>query len=266
VGIIGLLQPVADAVKLFSREKIKLLIYNYIIYYFSPLFGFLCILLLWLLYPWKIENYLNFGLVYFICISRLSVYVILLAGWRSNRKYRLLGSYRGVAQSISYEVRLSFILLSLVIVVYEYSLMGIINFQNWSYLLLGIFIIIIIWIMVILAETNRTPFDFSEGESELVSGFNVEYGSGLFALLFMAEYGNIIFIGILSVILFVGNIGWLSIFIIIYVIFFLWVRGTLARFRYDNLIIIAWKILLPYSIYIFLIIRLMALIFEGINW
>jgi len=174
-----------------------------------------------------------------MCVSSLRVYVILLAGWSSNRKYGLIGAYRGVAQTISYEVRLSFILLGLIFLSGAYSLDILVKIQENIYYMVGIWLLGLVWLVTYLAETNRSPFDFSEGESELVSGFNVEYGSGGFAFLFIAEYGNIIFLGRFTAILLFGFYGYFIIFAIGFVIFCLFIRGTLVRFRYDNLMIMA---------------------------
>ena len=247
VGYLGILQPFSDAIKLFSKESLKLIIINYIIFWIVPVFGLLFILINWLLYPWKNEYIIIFDLVFIMCVSRLRVYIVLLSGWSSNRKYRLLGSYRGVAQSVSYEVRFSFILFRVVLIIGRYSLIYLKRIQI-LWIVFGIFIVYLLWLVIFLAETNRTPFDFSEGESELVSGFNVEFGSFGFALLFISEYGNIIFIGLITRILFFGGLGVIFEYCIFNVILSLWVRGTLARFRYDNLIIMAWKIILPFRI------------------
>jgi len=160
-----------------------------------------------MVFEWDSVINVKYSLVFIIIISRLSVYVILGRGWASNSKYALLGAYRGVAQTISYEVGFSFILLRILIFIRSYSFRQIIGFQQYFFLFFFLWNMFIVWLVTILAETNRTPFDFAEGESELVSGFNVEYGAGGFALLFMAEYGNIIFIRYFTSILFFGGSG-----------------------------------------------------------
>lgn len=247
VGLIGIFQPFADAVKLFFKERGIILIFNIILYWITPCVGLILILLYWILYIWVDGGVMNYRIIWVLCVSRLSVYVILISGWRSNRKYRLIGRYRGVAQTVSYEVRITFIFLSLVGLRMRYRIIIIKEEQEYMWNFFGLLILALMWLLRIVAEVNRTPFDLSEGESELVSGFNVEYGSGLFALLFMAEYGNIIFIRFLTSLIFF-KFRILIIIIIMYVI--LWLRGTLPRFRYDKLMIMAWKIILPCRILI----------------
>lgn len=259
VGIIGLLQPIADAVKLFTKEKIEIMIINIYLFYFAPGLGLTLMLIYWKIFPYTYEIYINYDLIYFLCISSLGVYVILLAGWASNRKYRLIGRYRGVAQTISYEVRMSFIILGVVGFSLSYKLLLLRDIQVFVKCFLMVMVLILVWIVRFLAEVNRTPFDFSEGESELVSGFNVEYGSGLFALLFIAEYGNIIFLGVLTRLIFFGRVGYIFIIRILFIVFCLWIRGTLARFRYDNLIIMAWRVILPYRIFSIILVVVFSL-------
>ena len=261
VGFYGLFQPFSDAIKLFTKEMEDLLIYNWLIHVLAPGLGLFLILLFWCCLPWMGELLTKQDLIYVMAISRIGLYVILFSGWSSNRKYRLIGSYRGVAQTISYEVRLSFIILSLVILVGGFSLVELINFQETYIILFGYYVLFFLWLVTILAETNRTPFDFSEGESELVSGFNVEYGAGGFAVLFIAEYGNIIFISCLTSIIFFGGVGFINLLSIIIIIIFLWVRGTLARFRYDNLIIIAWRVILPFSLMYFILMFIIVIFY-----
>jgi len=249
VGWIGILQPFSDAIKLFRRERSLMVIINRFLFYFSAIMGLLLIIIIWIIFYWETESIFSYEIVFVMCVSSLRVYVILLAGWSSNRKYGLIGAYRGVAQTISYEVRLSFILLGLIFLSGAYSLDILVKIQENIYYMVGIWLLGLVWLVTYLAETNRSPFDFSEGESELVSGFNVEYGSGGFAFLFIAEYGNIIFLGRFTAILLFGFYGYFIIFAIGFVIFCLFIRGTLVRFRYDNLMIMAWKNILPFSLY-----------------
>jgi len=253
VGFIGVLQPFADAVKLFSKENNFLIWYNSLVYYGAPVLSLILILIFWLIFSWDSSIGMGYELVFVIVISRLGVYVVLGGGWASNSKYALLGAYRGVAQTISYEVGFRFILLGVLMFSISFNLINLIEIQECLYFLFGFWNLFVLWLVTILAETNRTPFDFAEGESELVSGFNVEYGGGGFAILFIAEYGNIIFISFLTSYIFLGGVGFIVLKMMLVAIFFLWMRGTLARFRYDNLIILAWKILLPYRIFIFFI-------------
>lgn len=186
-----------------------------------------------------------------IIIISFGVYPLLLSGWSSNRKYALLGGLRGVSQTISYEIRLTLIILTFLVYLNRYSLELILINSYYISLFILSPIIILLWIVSCLAETNRTPFDFSEGESELVSGFNVEYGSGGFALIFIAEYASIYFLSSLTVYL-GGGIQLRRIFssfvIIIVVFFWVWARATLPRFRYDLLIRLAWKRILPITL------------------
>ncbi len=254
VGYIGVLQPFADAVKLFTKENNFLIWYNYAIYYLVPVLSLGLILLFWLVFPWESGIGLSYELLFVLVVSSLGIYVILGGGWSSNSKYALLGAYRGVAQTISYEVGFSFILLGVLIFSGSYNLKRLELIQSYYPFIFGLWNLFILWLVTVLAETNRTPFDFAEGESELVSGFNVEYGGGGFAILFIAEYGNIIFIRILTSMIFIGGVGFFCWKLIAVVVFYLWVRGTLARFRYDNLIILAWKVILPYSIFLLIII------------
>lgn len=189
-------------------------------------------------------------LIFFI-LSRISVYSILLIGWAANSKYSHIGSIRRVAQIISYEVSFFLIILYIVIISFSYSFYQLSQSQNILYFFWGNIILLIIWLITCLAETNRSPFDFAEGESELVSGFNVEYIGGWFALIFLAEYIRMIILRIITTILFFNSISYISslIIIIIITIILLWVRGTFPRFRYDILIKLNWKLFLPISIF-----------------
>lgn len=249
VGIMGLFQPFSDAIKLFSKERIYPLSSNFLVYYFCPIFSFILVFFGWITVPylWFIINF-NFRLLFILVCLRISVYGIIIAGWSSNRNYALLGGLRAVAQTISYEVRLAFIFLTLLIICERYNLVDFYFFQKFCWFIFCIFPLFQILFISVLAETNRTPFDFAEGESELVSGFNVEYRSGGFALIFLAEYRSIILIRILITILFFGrqlnNI--IFYFIILFFVFlFIWIRGTYPRYRYDKLINLCWKRFLP---------------------
>lgn len=207
---------------------------------------------------------IEYGLVFILCVSRLSVYVILYGGWSSNSKYALLGAYRGVAQVISYEVRLALLLISLIFFCGSFNIVKVEFFQDFWVIFLGFFNMFIVWMVTCFAETNRRPFDLSEGESELVSGFNIEYGSWNFAILFIAEYGNIIFISLITSNLFFGSIGAIALNIIFVIILFILIRGTLVRYRYDKLIILAWKVILPYRILIVFIVCFLKIIIVDI--
>lgn len=263
VGFTGILQSFGDAIKLFIKEQYTPLTSNFIIYYFSPVFSLFIILFLWSLIPFNsfILNY-GFGGLFFFCCTSFGVYTLMGSGWSSNSNYALLGAIRGVAQTISYEVRIALIFLSLIFLISQYSLNIILENQLSIWFICLIFPIFLCWVTSCLAETNRTPFDFAEGESELVSGFNVEYGRGGFALLFLAEYGRIIFMRYFLVLLFLGGgFGFLSFNFLgcFFCYWFIWVRGTLPRFRYDKLMYLAWKFFLPVSLYFlffFMVLRL----------
>nr|YP_009350454.1 NADH dehydrogenase subunit 1 [Nasutitermes octopilis]AQP27078.1 NADH dehydrogenase subunit 1 [Nasutitermes octopilis] len=267
VGFVGILQPFSDAIKLFSSEQYFPVVSNYLIYYFSPVFGFFLSLLVWLLIPY-LSGFISFelGLLFFLACTSLGVYTIMIAGWSSNSGYSLLGGLRALAQTISYEVSLAFILLSFVILISSYNLAYFYFFQVYLWLVFLSLPLSFIWFISCLAETNRTPFDFAEGESELVSGFNVEYGSGGFALIFLAEYASILFMSLLFCVLFLGS-DLYSFFFYVKLAFvsflFIWVRGTVPRFRYDKLMYLAWKSFLPLSLnYLLFFIGVKCFIFS----
>nr|QZK21622.1 NADH dehydrogenase subunit 1 [Amitermes sp. ANIC 0900] len=252
VGFIGILQPFSDAIKLFTSEQYFPLVSNYLIYYFSPIFGFFLSLLVWLLIPY-LSGFISFelGLLFFLACTSLGVYTVMIAGWSSNSGYSLLGGLRALAQTISYEVSLAFILLSFVVLICSYNLVYFYSYQVYLWLIFISLPLSFVWFISCLAETNRTPFDFAEGESELVSGFNVEYGAGGFALIFLAEYASILFMSLLFCIIFLGS-DLYSFFFYVKLTFisflFIWVRGTLPRFRYDKLMYLAWSSFLPLSL------------------
>nr|ALO76339.1 NADH deshydrogenase subunit 1 [Bolboceratex sp. BOL01] len=252
VGFMGIPQPFSDAIKLFTKEQTYPLMSNFLMYYFSPVFNLFLALLLWMCIP-LVSVLFNFslGMLFFLCCSSLGVYTIMIAGWSSNSNYAMLGGLRAVAQTISYEVSLFLILLSFLMLVLSLNILDFMKFQRMIWFLFMCLPLCVIWIVSALAETNRTPFDFAEGESELVSGFNVEYSSGGFALIFLAEYANILFMSFMCCILFLGaNIFSWGFFIKITLMSFLWVwaRGTLPRYRYDKLMYLCWKSFLPVSL------------------
>nr|AQP26809.1 NADH dehydrogenase subunit 1 [Amitermes sp. 4 TB-2017] len=267
VGFIGILQPISDAIKLFTSEQYFPLVSNYLIYYFSPIFGLFLSLLIWLLIPY-LSGFISFelGLLFFLACTSLGVYTVMIAGWSSNSGYSLLGGLRALAQTISYEVSLAFILLSFVVLVCSYNLVYFYSYQVYLWLVFISLPLSFIWFISCLAETNRTPFDFAEGESELVSGFNVEYGAGGFALIFLAEYASILFMSLLFCVIFLGS-DLYSFFFYVKLTFisflFIWVRGTLPRFRYDKLMYLAWSSFLPLSLnYLLFFIGVSCFIFS----
>nr|YP_010947435.1 NADH dehydrogenase subunit 1 [Comparmustilia semiravida]WGO62464.1 NADH dehydrogenase subunit 1 [Comparmustilia semiravida] len=252
VGILGILQPFSDAIKLFTKEQTYPSFSNYLIYYFSPVISFILSLFIWVLIPYFFNMItFNLGILFFFCCTSLGVYSVMIAGWSSNSNYSLLGGLRSVAQTISYEVSLALIFMSSIIMVMDFNLMNFFYFQKLLWFLFLMFPLCLCWLSSMLAETNRTPFDFAEGESELVSGFNIEYSSGGFALIFLAEYSSILFMSFLYVIIYLGGYD-LSFFfylkLVLISFIFIWVRGTLPRYRYDKLMYLAWKSYLPISL------------------
>nr|ABZ02137.1 NADH dehydrogenase subunit 1 [Saldula arsenjevi] len=252
VGFMGLLQPFSDGLKLFFKEQAFPYMSNFYIYYTSPVFMLLLSFLLWVLFPYLINVYsFNFGALFFICCMGVGVYGILMSGWSSNSNYALLGSLRAVAQTISYEVSMTLILVSLLIFIFGFNFLDFYYYQKYIWFIVFSFPLFVSWFASCLAETNRSPFDFAEGESELVSGFNVEYSSGGFAFIFLSEYMNIIFMSCICSVLFLGcDLNSILFFIKItfFLFLFIWVRGTLPRFRYDKLMYLTWKVFLPLSL------------------
>nr|UBU96755.1 NADH dehydrogenase subunit 1 [Gyraulus sp. GE1] len=249
VGLMGILQPFADGLKLFLNELIMPLSSNKMLYCVAPMFSFTLAMFLWMLYPsLNSVKFLTYSILLFLCISSLNVYSILLSGWTSNSKYAFLGAIRASAQTISYEVSMLFILITPVLLLMSVSMDMMLNFGFFVGIL--IFPLLLMWFTSTLAETNRAPFDFAEGESELVSGFNIEYGGGLFALLFLAEYANIIFMSMMSMLMFFYSNNFF-IFVTGLVVFstlFLFCRAAYPRHRYDLLMMLCWKSFLPVSI------------------
>nr|YP_009537856.1 NADH dehydrogenase subunit 1 [Limenitis glorifica]AYN60573.1 NADH dehydrogenase subunit 1 [Limenitis glorifica] len=252
MGMMGILQPFCDAIKLFSKEQVYLNYSNYYSFYFSPVVSFMLSLMIWMLIPY-IFNMINFslGLLFFLSCTSIGVYTLLIAGWSSNSNYSLLGGLRAVAQTISYEVSLSLILMSSIILVMDFNMIKFSEYQYLIWLMMMMMPLSMCFLSSLMAETNRTPFDFAEGESELVSGFNIEYSSGGFALIFLAEYSSILFMSLLFVIIYMGGYELNLMFylkLVFLSFFFIWVRGTLPRYRYDKLMYLCWKSYLPLSL------------------
>uniref|UniRef100_UPI0030010CFA NADH dehydrogenase subunit 1 n=1 Tax=Chilo infuscatellus TaxID=236790 RepID=UPI0030010CFA len=261
VGFMGILQPFSDAIKLFTKEQVYPSFSNYLVYYFSPVVSFILSLLIWVLIPYYYNLIsFNLGILFFLCITSMGVYTVMVAGWSSNSNYSLLGGLRAVAQTISYEVSLALILMSSILMIMSFNMTMFMFYQNLVWFIVIMLPLGLCWVSSSLAETNRTPYDFAEGESELVSGFNIEYSSGGFALIFLAEYSSILFMSLLFVLIYVGGYD-LSLIFYLKISFigflFIWVRGTLPRYRYDKLMYLAWKIYLPISLnYLFLYLGL----------
>nr|YP_010956287.1 NADH dehydrogenase subunit 1 [Opecarcinus hypostegus]WMY25251.1 NADH dehydrogenase subunit 1 [Opecarcinus hypostegus] len=270
VGFMGLFQPFSDAVKLFTKEQINPTMSNFLVYYICPVVSLFISLLVWAVIPYE-SGLMSFDLsiLFFLCCLSMGVYSTMIAGWSSNCKYSLLGSLRSVAQTISYEVSLALILLSFVMMIGGFSMDLFTKYQESFWFVIISFPLSMVWFSSCLAETNRTPFDFSEGESELVSGFNTEYGGGGFALIFMAEYASILFMSALFTIMFLGGspssvLFYLKLSMVAFV--FVWVRGTLPRLRYDKLMYLAWKGYLPVSInYLLFFLGVKMLCFSCFN-
>lgn len=271
LGLMGIFQPFRDAIKLFTKEQVYPYVSNYIVYYLCPVFSLFLVLFIWLCVPLIIKLFsFNLGVLFFLVCTRLGVYRIIVAGWSSNSSYSLLGGLRAVAQTISYEVRLALIFLSFIFLVSGFSFLEFYFKQQYIWIIILGLPLAYVWLISSLAETNRTPFDFAEGESELVSGFNVEYSSGGFALIFLAEYARILFIRMLFRVLFLGSNLFSLIFylkLVFIAFFFIWVRGTIPRFRYDKLIYLAWKSYLTFSLcFLVLFIGLKLIIYVLILW
>nr|YP_009236105.1 NADH dehydrogenase subunit 1 [Myodes rufocanus]AME17917.1 NADH dehydrogenase subunit 1 [Myodes rufocanus]QYK92057.1 NADH dehydrogenase subunit 1 [Myodes rufocanus] len=259
VGPYGVLQPFADAMKLFIKEPLRPLATSTTLFIIAPTLSLSLALSLWipLPMPHPLVN-LNLGVLFILATSSLSVYSILWSGWASNSKYSMFGALRAVAQTISYEVTMAIILLSVLLMNGSFSIQALIYTQEPMWLLVPTWPLAMMWFISTLAETNRAPFDLTEGESELVSGFNVEYAAGPFALFFMAEYMNIILMNALSTIVFMGplhnlynpelyttNFMLKTLFL---TTLFLWVRASYPRFRYDQLMHLLWKNFLPLTL------------------
>nr|YP_009532935.1 NADH dehydrogenase subunit 1 [Eumantispa harmandi]AYG51270.1 NADH dehydrogenase subunit 1 [Eumantispa harmandi] len=252
VGFCGIPQPFCDAIKLFTKEQTYPIVSNYLSYYIAPIISLFLSLLIWMIYPYMTNMFnFNLGLLFFLCCTSMGVYTVLVAGWSSNSNYALLGGLRAVAQTISYEVSMALLLLSFIILIGSFNLLDFYYYQLNIWFFMLTFPLMLVWLSSSLAETNRTPFDFAEGESELVSGFNVEYSSGGFALIFLAEYASILFMSMLFSVMFLGS-DLFSMYFYIKLVFvsfiFIWVRGTLPRYRYDKLMYLAWKCYLPLSL------------------
>ena len=266
-GFLGLLQPIADAVKLIFKEPIIPSGSDKILFLLAPIITFSLAMIGWATIP--IDNFvianLNIGVMYILAISSLGVYGVIIAGWASNSKYAFLGAIRSAAQMVSYEIAIGLCIVCVLLTTGSLNLVDIINAQKEMplYMDLLLFPMFIVFFISILAETNRHPFDLPEAESELVAGYNVEYSSMPFALFFLREYANMILMSSFAVLLFMG--GWLPpfkleflnfipgfIWFILKVMFclfiFIWVRASIPRFRYDQLMRLGWKVFLPFTL------------------
>lgn len=266
IGFMGLLQALADGLKLFVKETTLPSNSNLIVFILAPMLAFVLSLISWAVIPFSnkiIAADINLGILYLFAISSLNVYGILLAGWSSNSKYAYLGALRSAAQMVSYEISIGFIVLTTVLCTGSFNLSSIVLAQSKSYFIIPLFPMFILFYISMLAETNRHPFDLPEAEAELVSGYNVEYSAMTFALFFLGEYSNMLLMSSFAAILFLG--GWLPLFdifilnvlpgsfwfslkIALGAVFFIITRATLPRYRYDQLMQLGWKSFLPLSI------------------
>ncbi|YP_002332271.1 NADH dehydrogenase subunit 1 (mitochondrion) [Podarcis muralis] len=262
VGPFGILQPVADGIKLFVKEPIRPTHASPMLFILAPTLALLLALMMWtpMPMPHPLAD-MNLGLLFLLALSSMMVYTILWSGWASNSKYALMGALRAIAQTISYEVTLGIILLSVIMLTGAFTMPTLIITQEHMWLILPTWPLAMMWYVSTLAETNRAPFDLTEGESELVSGFNVEYAAGPFALFFLAEYMNILMMNTLSCILFFSPTLSLQteLFTInlmtkttLLTIGFLWTRASYPRFRYDQLMHLLWKQFLPATLALYL--------------
>ena len=266
VGPFGLAQPLADALKMLMKETIIPSGSNRLLFLMGPMLTFMLAMLAWAVIPvndgWAIAD-INVGILYLFAISSLGVYGIIIAGWASNSKYAFLGALRSAAQMVSYEVSMGFVLVTVLLCVGSLNLTAIVKAQQTVWFCIPLFPMFVVFFISTLAETNRSPFDLPEGESEIVAGFFVEYSSMSFALFFLGEYANMILMSALTTILFLG--GWLAPFnmepftwipgvvwfvlkICVVLFFFLWTRATFPRYRYDQLMRLGWKVFLPLSL------------------
>ncbi len=266
VGPFGLLQPFADAVKLLHKETILPARANRVVFIAAPMLTFILAMIGWAVVPfdegWVLAD-LNVGILYLFAISSLGVYGVIMAGWASNSKYPFLGALRSAAQMVSYEVSMGFVIITVLICVGSLNLTDIVLAQKSVWFAVPLLPMFVIFFISTLAETNRSPFDLPEGESELVAGFFVEYSSMTFALFFLGEYANMLLMGAMTTILFLG--GWLPLFdvapfnwipgpiwfigkVLFCMFVFLWVRATFPRYRYDQLMRLGWKVFLPFSL------------------
>ena len=265
IGLYGLLQPLADGVKLFLKEPLIPNHVNIFIFILSPLLMFILAIIVWFFIPFSISSYIlksNISILLILAINSISVFSIIMAGWGSNSKYGFIGSVRATSQMISYEVSLGLIIMNLSIICYSLDLIKVSYYQEACVsLILPLLPIFFLFFISLIAETNRAPFDLAESESELVSGYNIEYAGFIFALFFLGEYSHIIFSSYLICILFTSS-TFLSLFLnsVLIIFIFIWVRSSFPRFRYDHLMHLLWKSYLPLSIFYFILCTILYVV------
>lgn len=267
VGPFGLLQPFADGLKLFAKEMIIPSGANRVVFVIAPMITFLLAVVAWAVIPFgpgMVLADVNIGVLYLFAISSLGVYGVIMAGWASNSKYAFLGALRSAAQMVSYEVSIGFVIVTVLLCVGSLNLSQVVMAQQGMWFIIPLFPMFVVFFISALAETNRAPFDLPEGESELVAGFHVEYSGMAFALFFLGEYANMILMSALATLLFLG--GWLppldiaplnwipgpiwfALKIAACLFVFIWVRASLPRYRYDQLMRLGWKVFLPFSLF-----------------
>nr|AJE61798.1 NADH dehydrogenase subunit 1 [Cephus pygmeus] len=250
MGFMGILQPFNDAIKLFSKEYLLSYNFNYYIYLVSPLFMLMLSLFIWVLMPFMFNMWeMDLGVLFLLSVLSIGVYFTMYSGWSSNSIYSLLGSLRSIAQTISYEVSLAMILIIFIFLIDSFNFYDLLVYQFNLPMLFYMIPLFFMFVVSSIAELNRSPFDFVEGESELVSGFNTEYASGVFAFLFLAEYSMILFFSMMWMLMFLGFL-WFNMLSYLFVMLFfsliILLRGTYPRFRYDMLMSLAWKKFLPF--------------------
>ena len=266
VGPFGLLQPIADGIKLFSKETIIPSQAHRVVFLLAPMLLFTLSLIAWVVIPfdkgWVLAN-LNVGILYLFAVSSMGVYGVIMAGWASNSRYAFLGGLRSASQMVSYEVSMGLIIVCVLLVAGSLNLQEIVLAPRPVWVQIMLFPMLVVFLISILAETNRAPFDLPEGESEITGGFMVEYSAMTYALFFLGEYANMILMSAITVILFLGGwlppfgmtslefvpgIIWFALKVFLILFFFIWSRATLPRFRYDQLMRLGWKVFLPFTL------------------
>ena len=282
VGPFGLLQPIADGVKLLFKETILPAGSNRVVFVLAPMLTFILAMVAWAVIPvaegWVIAD-INVGILFLFAISSLGVYGVIMAGWASNSKYPFLGALRSAAQMVSYEVSMGFVIITVLLCVGSLNLTDIVLAQQNVWFCIPLLPMFVIFFVSTLAETNRAPFDLPEGESELVAGYFVEYSAMTFALFFLGEYANMILMSAMTTVLFLG--GWLPLFdiapfnwipgviwfvakVCLVLFFFLWVRATFPRYRYDQLMRLGWKVFLPFSLFWVILTAGVLIVFDWV--
>jgi NADH-quinone oxidoreductase subunit H len=266
VGPFGLLQPIADGLKLFSKETVIPSQASRVVFLLAPIILFALSLMAWAVIPfdrdWVLAN-INVGILYLFAVSSMGVYGVIMAGWASNSRYAFLGGLRSASQMVSYEVSMGLIIVCVLICTGSLNLQEIVLAERPLWMQALLFPMLIVFLISILAETNRAPFDLPEGESEITGGFMVEYSAMAFALFFLGEYANMILMSAMTTVLFLGGwlppfgmdflgfvpgIVWFALKTAAVLFFFIWSRATLPRFRYDQLMRLGWKVFLPFTL------------------